>query len=296
MIVKKIDIHSHCLKEHKIPFFWSGDGTSDFLTPDEMRESMEYHNVEKSVLLPIVASEHYHQYLNNEVAEELYNTYPDMFYWFCCIDPRWGGDYGKSDMTYFLEYYKARGAKGIGEITANIPFDDHRVWNLFKAAEKCDMPVLFHIGPKDMEYGLVDELGLPRLERSLKQFPNLKFIGHSAMFWAEISSDATEENRNDYPTGPVTPGRVPYLMEHYQNLYCDVSAGSGGNAIMRDEAFGISFLEKYQDRIFFGMDVCGAGSRMELSFYLDKLVESGKLSQTAYNKICRENALKILEA
>lgn len=294
MIVPKIDIHVHCALEKEVPRFW-GDN-EDFTTPDELFKMYDELGVEKALQLPCIASEHTTHPLTNQEAYHLVEQYPDKFYWFCNIDPRWGRNSADTDMSQYITYYKARGARGIGEITSNMYFDDPMVWNLFRHAERHNMPILFHIGNMGGDYGLVDELGLPRLEKTLSEFPNLQFIGHSQKFWAEISGDCTNELRDGYPTGKVTPGgRVVELLDKYPNLTCDLSAGSGGNAVMRDEQFGIWFMEKYQDRIYFGTDICSPKNEFPLSHYLDELVESGKLSQTAYNKICRENALKLLE-
>ena len=89
------------------------------------------------------------------------------------------------------------------------------------------MPVLFHIAPRaGGTYGLIDQLHLPGLERCLRLFPELAFIGHSQPFWAEISGDVTEETRGGYPTGPVVgDGVVPRLLREYPNLFADISAG-----------------------------------------------------------------------
>lgn len=121
--------------------------------------------------------------------------------------------------------------------------------NLFAA---CDMPAIIHINTTtEKSYGICDELGLPRLEKVLKAYPNLKLIGHSAVFWAEISGDITEETRNGYPTGKVQPGgRITELMHKYPNLYCDLSAASGHNAIMRDPEFGMAFGRNSRTGLF----------------------------------------------
>lgn len=60
-----------------------------------------------------------------------------------------------------------------------------------------------------------------------------------------------------YPGGPVIPGRrVVELMRRYPNLLGDLSAGSGLNALRRDREFGISFLNEFQDKLYFGHDFC----------------------------------------
>ena len=83
-------------------------------------------------------------------------------------------------------------------------------------------------------------------------------------------------------------------MRNYPGMLADLSAGSGENAIMRDPAFGYKFLEEFQDKIFFGVDYCTLSNYRKLSAFLDEGVEMGRISQKAYNKICRENLLALV--
>ena len=46
----------------------------------------------------------------------------------------------------------------------------------------------------------------PGLERVLKSFPNVDFIGHGPGFWASISGELTARDMGGYPVGPVKPG------------------------------------------------------------------------------------------
>lgn len=293
-IVKKIDIHVHaCLKKAMPRFQFPQLG--DYVTPDELRVMYDKMGIEFGVELPGVSPECRTHTVTNEEASELVCKYPETLDWFCNIDPRWLTNSEDADFTKVINYYKAIGAKGIGEITANLYFDDPRCMNLFRHAEKCGMPVLFHIGNMGGDYGLVDDLGLPRLEKVLKEFPDLTFIGHSQKFWAEIGMDCTEETRKGYPTGKVIPGRVVELMRKYPNLHGDLSANSGGNAVMRDAEFGYAFMEEFKDRLYFGTDICDPRNEFPLSAYLDDAVMSGKLSQDAYEKISRKNALVLLK-
>jgi len=292
MLVKKIDIHVHaCLRkalQHQLdPTFY------DFCTPEELRKKYEQWGIEKGVQLPVIKPEAGLRQISNEESYDMVQQHPDRFEWFCCIDPRMVLNHESTDFSGVLNSFKHFGAKGVGEMLCNLYFDDPLVWNLFRHAEKCQMPVIFHIGNRGLDYGLIDELGLPRLEKTLKEFPNLIFLGHSQKFWAEIGT-CTEADRDGYPKGPVTPGRVVELMRKYPNLHGDLSAGSGGNAVMRDPDFGYAFMEEFQDRLYFGTDICDPRNEFALSKHLDDAVESGKLSQEAYNKICRENALRLL--
>ena len=199
-----------------------------------------------------------------------------------------------------MGYYKAQGAKGCGEMICNLYFDDPRVLALFKACEKYDMPITFHVGRDNGEYGLIDDFGLPRLEKVLKMFPKLKFLGHSQRFWSHISGDVNEETMHGWPSGKVVDGgRVVELMRKYPNLYGDLSAGSGFNAVSRDPEFGYAFLEEFQDRLYFGLDLCAYENidnkgRIGLIEFLDNAMLEGKISYEAYLKISRENALKLM--
>ena len=130
----------------------------------------------------------------------------------------------------------------------------------------------------------------------LKKHPKLKFIGHSQPFWAELSADITEEFRNRYPKGKVTEGRIAELLRKYDNLYCDLSAGSGANSMMRDPEYAEKFLNEFADRIFFGCDICDAKAAFPFKFsdFLEQMRADGRLKEENYRKICRENAERVL--
>ena len=74
------------------------------------------------------------------------------------------------------------------------------------------------------------------------------------------------------------------LMRNYKNLYADLSANSGGCAIMRDEKFGLQFLEEFQDRLMFGTDMVNTDMVFPLGEWLDRQYQEGKLSAQAYRK------------
>ena len=289
--VNKIDIHVHTNLWKGIARF----GGETFASPDEVKEKYKAWGIEKGIILPEINPEGTNVVQSNE---EIYHIVQndDAFDWFCNINPHMGNNNSTTDFSYFLNHYKKLGAKGVGELTFNMYIDDPLVENLFYHCEKCDMPVIFHIGPTMYNcYGMIDELGLPRLEKALKKFPDLKFIGHSQPWWAEISSDVTLENRNTYPRGKVTPGRLCYLLKEYGNLYADMSAGSGFNALSRDFEFAYKFVDEFQDKLMFGTDICSPSNYMPLSKWLDDELANGNISQTAYNKIARENAIELLK-
>ena len=102
-------------------------------------------------------------------------------------------------------------------------------------------------------------------------------------------------SRAGYPKGPIKKeGRLQELLRRYPNLHCDLSAGSGYNAISRDAEYGPHFLEEFQDRLYFGTDICAPDTPAPQAGFLLKLRNEKKLSETCFQKIARENAIKLL--
>jgi predicted TIM-barrel fold metal-dependent hydrolase len=138
-----------------------------------------------------------------------------------------------------------------------------------------------------------DKPGLPGLEGVLNAFPKLNFIGHGPGFWASISGDVDQKGLGGYPTGTVAPGgALDRLMAKFPNLFCDLSAGSGSNAISRDLVFGKEFLIRNQDRICFGTDYLQPGQGVPQFQVFEEQLE---LPAEVFAKIARGNALRLVE-
>ncbi len=289
--MKKIDVHAHTtMWGENIPTF-----DTPLITPEQLQKRYEELNIEKGFILPLMSPESRNFVQSNEEMEYIANKHTDTFYWFCNIDPRMGGNSSESDLSKLLTYYKKKGAKGVGEVTANIYIDDPFMDNLFYHCQECDMPVIIHIAPqKHGYYGVVDDLGLGRFEKILKKYPKLKILGHSQCFWSEIGDEVTEESRNGYPKGKVArEGAVVRIMRECPNLYCDLSAGSGYNALTRDEDFAYKFIEEFGDRLLYGTDFYMPEQKSLLASWLDNAYENGCITEENYKKICRENAIRI---
>ncbi|HOK56208.1 MAG TPA: amidohydrolase family protein [bacterium] len=286
-----IDVHCHVFKR---PYIWI-DGKSLFSSPEQVIKRYDELGIEKGVLLPIVNPEVYLPQSNEEIIE-ICEKYPGRFIPFCNIDPRAITNSPEADFEKILNYYKSLGCKGIGEVMPNLPFLDERVLNLFRHAEKVGFPIIFDgNGKLGNTYGLYDEPGLPQLEKCLSLFPDLKFIGHGPSFWSEISVLKDEEDRYGYPDYPVIEeGIVPVLFRKYRNLYGDLSARSGYNALKRDTEYAVKFLSEFSDRLLFGTDLCRPDQDTPLIKFLKGLVEKGKISENIFRKIVRENAIKLL--
>jgi uncharacterized protein len=214
------------------------------------------------------------------------------------LDPRWLGNSPNADFSPMLHWFKEHGCRGIGEITANVACDDPRTVNMFRQCGQAGLPVLIHnVGFLPGTYGLQDDPGMPRLETLLRQAPGTNIFGHGQGFWAEIGAGITAEEKMRYPEGPIgAEGALPRLLRRCPNLYCDISAGSGHNAITRDAEFGLHFLEEFQDRIVFGTDVCYGGKRGRMPHLdtLRSLLSEGAIGPEIYAKVTSGNALRLL--
>ena len=288
--MKKIDIHLH-LTLNQYPKM-----ENMFISSAEnMINHLDKLNIEKGILMSSGESHNSIMPIGyNEECRKICNLFKDKYAWMCNLD------YNNEDSIYErLSLYKEQGAVGIGEFMVNRKVNDSFIQKVFKVAEELNLPILFHMSPKEgYEYGIVDDSGLFILEESLNKYPKLKFIGHSQPFWHEISKNPGDslEERMKWGSGKVTlGGRLPYLFEKYDNLYGDLSANSGGCAIMRDEEFGLNFLEKFNDRLLFGTDMINNEMEFPLGKWLDEKYEKGYLHKETYENICNKNAVKLFD-
>ncbi|MBQ7039821.1 MAG: amidohydrolase family protein [Clostridia bacterium] len=297
MTVKKIDMHVHAQFSGGPERLRGGT----WPTPEELRPVYDELEIEKGVEMARLAPERMHDPITSRDAEKLCNMYPETLgWWFCALDPRMATNSETDNISYYLDFFKERGAKGVGELQANMYIDDPRMMNLFSHIEKSGLPVTIHFGKLGEGCGVADDMGLLRLERVLEEFPKLKILAHAMTFWSEISADVTEAERNRFPTGKITKeGRVSELLRKHSGLLCDISAKSGLNAFLRDEEFAYKFIEEFHERIFFATDISSPttlnGTAKSMCDFLDNAVENGNISHTAYKNICRDNAIRLLE-
>ncbi len=287
--VKKIDVHAHIRMWPNRPM------SVGCILPvaEELKESYRELNVDKGLILSIISPECQFSIQPNEEMEHIAKSNPDSFYWCCNFDPRMGKNSETTDFSYFLNYYKERGAVGVGELTANLYVDDPLMDNFFYHCGECDMPVIIHLTPKNGgDYGIIDEMGLYRIEKMLKKHPKLKIVGHSQYFWRDISENVATE-KSVYASGKVNGGRVAELLRNYPNLFCDLSAGSGFNALNRDPDHAYRFIEEFSDRLMYGTDICRAKQETKLAAWLDESYANGMITRENYVKICRGNAIKV---
>lgn len=274
---KYIDVHTHIgtyLNGHKE------------LTVKGLLDWMDEHDIEKSVILPLVSPESTTYLQLPDVAIAAANAHPDRLVAFCCIDPRANIGGGAKGFTQVIQKYADQGAKGFGEHKVGLPFDDPLMFRVYEACQTVGVPLLFHI---DNIRG-TDKPGLPGLENALRTFPELNFIGHGPGWWASISGGV--KTLGGYPKDKVEPGgAIDRLMEKYPNIFGDFSAGSGANSISRDLEFGKKFLVRRQDRLMFGTDYLQPGQVVPQFDLFDSI----DMPDAVRKKIYRENAIRVLK-
>lgn len=192
-----------------------------------------------------------------EAAIELYNVR-------VCGELMLRMTYDNLDAIRMFRFCGARGLPVILELMypAEVP------------GERCPFPDYWYGGTIDA------------LERALDACPETIFCGHGAGFWGHISKD-TRYLSETYPTGPVVPGgKIWEMMEKYPNLYLDLSAGSGLNAMSRDIGYTRDLLLAFQDRALYGRD--------DIHNKHQAFLNSIELPQNVLDKIYYQNALRLV--
>ncbi len=144
--------------------------------------------------------------------------------------------------------YLDNGAIIIGEQKFGVECDSAESQVLYKLAGEYRVPILMHF-----QHGTYN-LGFERLHKMLEKYSKTIFIGHAQTWWANIDKNHTDQ-KVLYPKGKVTAGGLTdrYLAD-YPNMFADMSAGSGLNALTRDEDHTRGFLDRHQNKILYGSD------------------------------------------
>lgn len=186
------------------------------------------------------------------------------------------------------------GVKVYGELKLRMMFDNPDAIAMYKACGELGLPVVVHI---DYEIPATHPWpwnsywyggGIEAFERAVAACPDTVFLGHAPGFWAHISGDNRFSDES-YPEGQVQPGgKVTEMLRKYPNLYCDLSAGSGLNALARDPEHAMQFIDEFQDRMLFARDYFDS----RLMDFLDSL----ELSDAVRSKIYFENSVGLTGA
>lgn len=169
-------------------------------------------------------------------------------------------DITKPDAEQVLTAAVKRGAIGIGELKFHVECDGPELQRVYALAGELGVPILVHFQEVPHYEGEgVFSTGFQRFAQMLKKYPKTKFVGHADAFWANISADY--RNQEAYPGSAVVPGGVTdKLLGEYPNLFGDLSANSGNNALSRSPEFTAAFLKRHADKLVFGSDcACSDG-------------------------------------
>jgi len=286
-----IDIHAHAYRE-ECP---RADGKIKFATPAQVLRRYDELEIEEGVLLPLIGPEVYLPQSNEDILDMCSESGGRLIP-FCNIDPRGMTNSPDAPLGDWLRHYRDRGCKGIGEVMPNLPFNDPRCQNLFKHVEDVGFPLIFDISDRiGDDYGFYDDPGLPQLSATLLRFPSLKILGHGPAFWSEIGPLRDVAERAGYPEYSFDEeGVVPKMFRKYPNLYGDLSAGSGYNALIRNPDYAVKFMTEFQDRLLFGTDICYAEQELPLAGFLKEMLEKNRIDVRIFDKISRENAAQLL--
>jgi len=213
----------------------------------------------------------------------------------------------RPDATDVLRAAARAGSRGFGEMKSSVAVDSPEMRRIYDVAAELELPVLLHFQEFSDPLSVgVFNTGIERLPALLREYPRTTFIGHANSFWANISAEVPANV--SYPSDPVKPGGlIDRLLGEFPNLYGDLSATSGRNALARSPDFSAAFVERHQDRLVFGSDCgCrdgkGAGQTNPLPLVAGKCVARETLtalktlaSPEVFHKVVWLNATRLLK-
>ena len=94
----------------------------------------------------------------------------------------------------------------------------------------------------------------------------------------------------------MTPGGITdKYLANYPNMFADMSAGSGLNALLRDEDHARGFLDRHQNKLLYGSDCSdrdGKGDRCSGGKQLETIRRLAP-NKAAERKILYENSKRL---
>ncbi len=184
-----------------------------------------------------------------EQLKALQAAAPDRFTWFNSYDVT------RPDAEAVLTQAVKDGAQGFGEMKFHVAADGPELRRMYALAADLHVPILIHFQEVDHfpNEGTWSTGFARTFESILKTYPRTTFIGHADAFWANVSADY--HNEAAYPAGPIKRGGVTdKWLGDYPNLFADMSANSGNNAMSRDAEFTADFVKRHQNKLLFGSD------------------------------------------
>ena len=175
-------------------------------------------------------------------------------------------DPSQADADKVLRDAIKRGAVSIGEMKFHVALDSPEMRRVYQIAGELQVPVMMHIQTfPHFDGELPYNTGYPQFDKMLAAYPRTNFIGHGDLFWAHISAEVPADR--GYPAGPIKKGGLTdRWLSDFPNLYADMSANSGNNALSRDPEFSRGFITRHQSKLIFGSDCsCADGKGAGIS-------------------------------
>ena len=218
-------------------------------TPARIVKYLDDVGVDKAWLLAYDDKDRPENLIQTWKVFKAYKAHPDRFIPFCSVDPR------RLNAPEKVRKWAEKGCRGYGEHKVRLKIDDPRSKAIYKLCGELGLPVLIHIDvPFPPKYDYWINVDVKRLEPLLAEFPDTIFIGHGPGWWREISADADTDPAR-YPSGKVVKGGLlDRILSEYPNVYGDLSAGSGLNALRRDPEFAKEFLVRNRKKLLYGTD------------------------------------------
>jgi predicted TIM-barrel fold metal-dependent hydrolase len=163
-------------------------------------------------------------------------------------------DPAQPDATAEFKKAISGGAVSIGELKYHLALDSPEMRRVYDIAAEMRVPVMMHIQNFPHFKGeLPYNTGYDHFDKILQAYPRTNFLGHGDLFWANISADVPTDR--GYPSGPIKSGGLTdRWLSDFPNLYADMSANSGNNALSRDPDFSREFILRHQSKLIFGSD------------------------------------------
>jgi len=269
-----IDVHAH------LTFPTRPDHPRPQLTAEQLVSRMDQEGIERAVLLPMESPDTDAGAMRTEDILEAVRRFPTRLIPFLHVDPR------VRALEEQIEYLATEhGCRGYGEMLDGLWIDDPLHKRVYAKCTELGLPVLFDMNVRSC----MDEPGLPRMETVLQEFPDCIFIGHGPCWWTNISADA--DGTGGYPQEPVVPGgAVERLLGEHDNMYADLSAGSGYNALTRDPEFTHGFIDRHWRKLMFGTDIVRPTDCLEIVQWMREFPLTGE----QYQAIAAGTARRIL--
>jgi predicted TIM-barrel fold metal-dependent hydrolase len=219
----------------------------------------------------------------NDRVVEIARKYPEKYVFFANEVPY------HPEAKQVIEKYLKAGAKGIGEQKFFIDVNSAPMYLICDIAQDYGVPILLHF--QHERYNV----NFDQFHQVLAKYPRVNFIGHAQTWWANI--DAMHEQPVMYPKWKVTAGGwTDRYLRDYPNMFGDLSAGSGLNAMQRDESHAREFIQRHQDKLLYGSDCSDHIGQGPKCSGTQQIAEIRKLATPAIaKKIFWDNAARVIK-